>query len=646
VSANHPRQAALSVLLGVSMLLVHGARAASAPGAADGDPLNPLVVTATRTAQPEDQVVASVTVITRAEIEARQPASVEELLRGEAGVQIVNQGGLGKVSTLLLRGMNSDQVLVLIDGVRLDSATAGITAITYLPVEAIERIEIVRGPRSSLYGADALGGVIQIFTKHGNGALAPQLALSAGSHGYGQVSGGASGAADPLSYSFAGAYQTTNGYDSCVEPFNPAGFDSCGTPNQDDHFHDASFVGRLGYAPTDSSEFEAFALRARGSSDFHSSYQNREYFVQQLLGLAGHWAPADGLRLSLRGGQAKDEATDTAIGETAVLDAAGFGLPLASIFDTTKYSATAQLDYDLAPRSTLSLGGDYLRDQVDGNGGYAETSRRNTAVFGQYDGHSDSQDLNFSLRRDDNQQFGTKWTGGAGWGYHFADGLRGSVSYGTGFKVPSFNELYTPGYGVPTLKPEASRTLELGLDQRLAAGRWSLHAYETHADNLIETTPNFSAENLTRVRIRGVEGQYSTAFAQNWRFDATAGWLSAHDDSAISAFGTYPGSDLPRRPPESGRVELTRVGGAWQVTGRVNVSSHSLDRDELSGNLVRVGGYATADVLAQWQFASAWRLEGKLANLADHRYQTALYYPQDGRNLLVTLRYQPQPGGR
>ena len=118
-----------------------------------------VVVTATRTNQSIDDALSAVTIITRADIEARQATSVQELLTGEAGVQISNNGGLGKATALFLRGTDADQVLVLVDGVKLTSATLGTTAFEYLPVEEIERIEIVRGPRSSLYGSEAVGGV-------------------------------------------------------------------------------------------------------------------------------------------------------------------------------------------------------------------------------------------------------------------------------------------------------------------------------------------------------------------------------------------------------------------------------------------------------------------------------------------------------
>jgi vitamin B12 transporter len=175
-----------------------------------------IVVTATRTPEPAGDVLASVTVIDRAQIEARQATSVQELLQGEAGIEWVNDGGLGKVTTLFMRGTQSDHVLVLIDGVKIGSATVGLSAFQYIPVEQIDHIEIVRGPRSSLYGSDALGGVIQIFTRHGSGEFTPEVSVAGGTHAARQTAGSISGSSDRISFSLSGSYQSSDGFNSCT----------------------------------------------------------------------------------------------------------------------------------------------------------------------------------------------------------------------------------------------------------------------------------------------------------------------------------------------------------------------------------------------------------------------------------------------
>jgi vitamin B12 transporter len=147
------------------------------------EPLPDVVVTATRTAQSADATLASVTVITREDIERRQAQSLADVLRGTAGLTFSNSGGAGKATAVYLRGSNADHVLVLVDGIKVGSATTGTASFQDIPVAQIERIEIVRGPRASLYGSEAIGGVIQIFTRRGGGAPTPSFAAKAGSYG-------------------------------------------------------------------------------------------------------------------------------------------------------------------------------------------------------------------------------------------------------------------------------------------------------------------------------------------------------------------------------------------------------------------------------------------------------------------------------
>ena len=623
------RGRALPVFLS-SISMLASASALGDPGAQ----LESIEVTATRTPEPQGEALASVTVLDRATIEARQATSLQELLIGEAGIEIANNGGLGKQSSLFMRGTESDHVLVLVDGIPLSSATVGSTALQYLPVSEIERIEIVRGPRSSLYGSDAVGGVIQIFTRQGSGAPSPELGYSAGSHGYQQVEGGVGGGSKQVSYDVSGAYQTTNGYDSClgapyVSPSQPGGGCYTNVP-YDDRYRNASVSGRFAYRPADGAQVEVFALRASGASDFHSDYQNREYFVQQVLGATGQWSPVDALRVSVRGGQARDQATDVAVGLAVNPQS-----PVApSLFDTVRTSASLQADWRLAAGQTLTAGGDYLLDRVDSNTDYALTSRRDTGAFGEYDAEFGAQHLTLSARHDDNQQFGGKDTGGAAWGYRFAGDLRFSASYATAFKAPTFNELYYPYYGTPTLKPETSHSVELGLDQGTGWGLWSLHAYQTRITDLIETDPNtFTAQNIDRALIRGAEFQAQRRF-DGWTAGLTGTWTDPRNQSAAP----YEGNLLPRRAEYSGRLELTRQWSAGTAGARVNVSGRRYD--DLA-NTQPLGGYTTIDLLATWQISRALALEGKVANLNGRRYETALYYPQDGRNWLATLRYTP-----
>ena len=581
-----------------------------------------VVVTATRTNQSIDDALSAVTIITRADIEARQATSVQELLTGEAGVQISNNGGLGKATALFLRGTDADQVLVLVDGVKLTSATLGTTAFEYLPVEEIERIEIVRGPRSSLYGSEAVGGVIQIFTRRGHGE--PQLTASAGggSHNTENASAGFSGSTSGLSYSASSSYLGSDGYVSCRgTPVPPGGgcFTFDFTP---DGFHNASQSARIGYDFSDTSNVEVTALRAQGGTRFAGTFVNHESFVQQTAGVTGRWSPLSSLHLTIRAGQSRDEARDdlNSVPQTR--------------FDTLHSQGTLQADWQLAPQHLLTLGTDAQRDSVASSVGYAVSSRRDIGGFLEYQGGFASERFSISARHDDNEQFGGQATGSAAWSHRFAGGRRLTASFGSAFRAPTFNELYYPFFGNPALRPEHSRSAELGLDGSRADAQWSLHTFETRVKDLIAFDSSFLPANIGTAVIRGAEGQL-TARRAGSTLSFVITWLDPRNRTPGSAEA---GNLLPRRARLSSRLELGHQWASVHFTARLNAVGR---RFEDLANTQRLGGYITLDLLGSFAPAQQWSVEAKLANVSGRRYETAEFYPQDGRTGWITLRYHP-----
>ena len=581
-----------------------------------------VVVTATRTNQSIDDALSAVTIITRADIEARQATSVQELLTGEAGVQISNNGGLGKATALFLRGTDADQVLVLVDGVKLTSATLGTTAFEYLPVEEIERIEIVRGPRSSLYGSEAVGGVIQIFTRRGHGE--PQLTASAGggSHNTENASAGFSGSTSGLSYSASSSYLGSDGYVSCRgTPVPPGGgcFTFDFTP---DGFHNASQSARIGYDFSDTSNVEVTALRAQGGTRFAGTFVNHESFVQQTAGVTARWSPLSSLHLTIRAGQSRDEARDdlNSVPQTR--------------FDTLHSQGTLQADWQLAPQHLLTLGTDAQRDSVASSVGYAVSSRRDIGGFLEYQGGFASERFSISARHDDNEQFGGQATGSAAWSHRFAGGRRLTASFGSAFRAPTFNELYYPFFGNPALRPEHSRSAELGLDGSRADAQWSLHTFETRVKDLIAFDSSFLPANIGTAVIRGAEGQVIARRAASTA-SLIVTWLDPRNRTPGSAEA---GNLLPRRARLSSRLELGHQWASVHFSARLNAVGR---RFEDLANTQRLGGYITLDLLGSFAPAQQWSVEAKLANVSGRRYETAEFYPQDGRTGWITLRYHP-----
>ena len=594
----------------------------------DAKDLDGVVVTATRTPATVDAALAAVEVIDREQIDASSARSLPELLRGRAGITLVNQGGLGKLSTLFLRGTESDHTLFLIDGVRVGSPTSGLTMLQDLPLAQIERIEIVRGPRSSLYGADAIGGVIQIFTRRGAAAgTRGHARIAAGSHGLREASAGLDlrGARGGIGLDVA--HQETNGINACTGFYDPATWTGAGcfivpgTHLDRDGYRNASATLRGDLALAEGWALDARATRAEGHNDYDGDYQDNSDIVQQTVGGTLRWTPSKTVRLTLTAGRNTDDSVNR-IGRT-----------FANRYTTTRDSASLQADIDMAAGNLLTVGTDWLRDAAtvaDPWAPFAQT-RGNRAAFAQYQGAFGVQDVQLSLRRDDNDQFGGHTTGGVAWGMDLGGGWRVTASHGTAFKAPTFNELYYPGYSNPLLRPETSRSSELSLARGGDGWHVQANAYQTRVRDLVTYDAALGMPgNVEDARIRGLE-LTGTATLAEWTLRGQLGWLDARNLDSHKR--------LARRPQRSARLDLDRDVGAWGFG--VSAIAEAARWDD-TANTLRVGGYATLDTRVSWRVASAWTLQATVVNALDKRYQTSAWYPQPGREITLSLRWQPQ----
>lgn len=587
--------------------------------------LETVTVTATRTERSVEESLASVTVIDRDEIERRQAQSVQEVLRGVPGLSIANNGGLGKSTSVFLRGTESGHVLVLIDGVRAGSATIGITAFQDIPIDQIERIEIVRGPRSSLYGSEAIGGVIQIFTRKGGEGFKPYLSFGAGSHSMYKATGGVSGGNDRAWYSLNGSRLETRGFNACAgRPFSLGGGGCFTRQPDDDGYRNTSGSARAGYRFDNGLEIEGNLLHAEGENEFDGNLQNRSTFVQQMVGGRLKYSPFEFWTTSLRAGRTLDESDNFR------------DRRFSSTFDTQRVNVTWQNDFALAEGHLLTLGLDYYNDQVDSTTDYAVDSRDDKAGFAQYQLTLGGFDAVLGTRVDDNEQFGVYPTGNVALGYGFDNGIRLSASWGKAFKAPTFNELYFPGFGNPMLEPETSESWEVGISGQHWDVAWALNGYHTEIDDMIATVcgqVSCFAENLDRARILGLEAQASTRL---WGFDIAAN-LSLIDPENLSE-GANNGNRLPRRAQTMFRFDLDRSVGPVRVGTTVYGEGRRFDD---VANTQRLAGYVTVDLRASVDLYRGLSLEGRVANLLNKQYQTARFFYQDDLNFFLTVRYAP-----
>lgn len=610
------------------------AHAADAP-----ENLPSVVVTANRAPTPLDEVLAPVTVITHEDIERLQPTSVQDLLTGLPGVVMANTGGLGQQTSMFMRGTNSGHTLVLIDGVRVGTVGAGLPAYEQIPVEQIDHIEVVRGPRSTLYGSDAIGGVIQIFTRHGQAGEAPtpSVSVTGGSHGYtaGQV--GVSGGTTHGWYNASLGGQYTAGINACRIGAGEA-FKGCFTDEPD---HDAyrTYNGALsgGYRWDDGTELTGSWLRSKGTIEYDGDFQNLTRRSQQVAGGKLSFDAMADWRMSVSLGQNQDRADNYLNGADKTLDYVNYGVDKARMgyLYSRRNQAAWQNDFTLAPGQTLSAGVDYQQEKLDSDTEYLKTTRNNTGVFALYQGVFGPHEIQLSARHDHNTQFGNHNTGSAAYGFRFDNGMRITASYGTAFHAPTFNDEYYP-YGTSvSLKPEKSRTAEIGLSGTPGIWNWAVNAYQTKVDDLIGYDADFLPINVSQARLRGLEGQLG-ADVDGWHVRAYATLQQPLNRDN----GPNEDNLLARRPRRTGRVDLDKDLGAFTLGGSVYAAGYSYDD---AANTTRLGGYATADLRATWHVDSAWSVQGRVTNVADKRYETAAYYNQLGRTYYMTVRFAPAP---
>ncbi|MDR5859733.1 TonB-dependent receptor [Halomonas eurihalina] len=563
----------------------------AAPNDTDADTeqqLDPMVVTATLAPRTASQSLSSVSVIDEATLRRQDPTDITDVLRAQPGVDVSSNGSFGKNSSVYLRGAGSESTLMMIDGIRLRSATVGGPAWQFLDPRMFERVEVVRGPRSTLYGADAVGGVVQLFTPEGElGDPEPSVTLGGGSHGSRRVAASLTGGADGTRYAVSASHFGTDGAE-ITEGEGDKGYDN------------TTGFARLSHTFDGGAEVGLLALRARGNTEFVGGDTN---FVQQVAGVYGELPVTDDWRSQLTLSEARDEAeSHESFGD--------------SIFDTRTRTARWENTVAVGPHEWIA-GAEASRDEVSSTTAYDEDSRDNVAVFSQALLDFSPLTVQAGLRYDDNDAFDEEVTGNLALGYALDDHHTLRASYGTAFRAPTFNELYYPGYGNPDLDPETSETVELGLRGQFARGFWDLALYQTDIEDMIANAvfDGVSAPyNVDEARIRGVE--LSTgAEVLDWSLRAALTYTDPEDRET--------GNQLARQATKSLRFDADRELGDWTLGGSVIAQDH---RYSDADNDQRLSGYGIVNLRAGWRFAPQWSARLTLENVFDREYATARDY--------------------
>lgn len=594
----------------------------------------PLVVTSGRLAEPQAQATAATTVFERDDIERLQASSVTELLERVPGLSIVRTGGVGSQTGVFLRGTSTAQTLVLVDGQRIAAASSGTSSLEFLAPDQIERIEVVRGARSALYGSDAIGGVIQIFTRQGDGlGLKPYARLAAGSDSTYQRSLGLSGGDERTRFHLGAALDETAGIDATRDSF--------GANGDDDAYRNRSLSLNLSHRFNDDLQIGFSALDQRGQVEyddvFTGSLPTTDFLLSSISGfLDARFNEVWSSRLELGHSEDKRDSGNDQPGGTI------------SQFNTYRDAANWLNTLTLNENHQLLLGLDWYEDRAQGTTDFVEDSRWNRAAFVQhrYTGETFSTEL--GVRHDDNQQFGSENTWNAALTLPLNNANDLILSYSEGFRAPTFNDLYYPDFcfggmcfasANPDLAPERSKSYELQWRSRYSdTGSLQTSVYRTEIEDAIVLDENFIPQNVQTARINGFE-----AAVQQELF----GWQGNLSLALIDPRDRASGHTLQRRAKRTLSLDIDRrfgdvsLGAGWRaLSGRYD------DAD----NEIEMSGYGLLSLRAAWQANEELGLSLKLDNLLDKDYAEATYstpngrfgYNSAGRTALLAVTWTPQ----
>ncbi len=578
---------------------------ASANAESDAKDIEVLTVTATRSSLNIDDALTSQVVITRADIELANPVSILDLLSSVPSIDVASNGGKGQTGSIFMRGTGSDHTLVLIDGIRVSSATSGGTSFSTISPEMIERIEIVQGPRAALWGSDAIGGVIQIFTR--------QLAD-------GEFFAGASFGTDSYKKYKAGVGishgegQTT----ITVSKEQSDGFDvQEGTETDDDGYDFTSVAIRGEQKVTDAFSLEWLLSSDSGDNEYDGSYQNGSDIKNHAwLVRANYQSVINGIgnNTVFSVGQNRDSAESLKDGESK------------GLFETRRNQYSIVNNSELSDNLQLNLGVDHYQDDISKSSTpYNIEERDTTGVFVHTLYTKNAWTYEATLRHDNVEDIESENTYNLGLGYAFNGDSRIVVNHGTGFKAPTFNDLYYPWGGNDDLVSEFSKSSEIFFETTLEDINVSWNFYHSNVDNLI-VWDGSKADNIEETEINGLE------FALN--FDKLGG---THDFnmSYTDAEDKQTKKQLVRRAKEKFNYKFTTSISAADLYVEYQFVGSRLDRGD-----VELSSYQLVNLGLNYDISDNLSLSSRVTNLLDKEYQTANTYNTQERAFYVGITYQ------
>jgi vitamin B12 transporter len=573
--------------------------------------LDPVVVTATR-ALTAQSTLRDAIVITREDLESAGSLSLGELLERQAGVELRATGGPGQPQGLFIRGAGTAQTLVLVDGMRVGSATVGTTAIEHIPLELIERIEIVKGPLSSLWGSEAMGGVVQVFTR---GRDVPHLF---GSGGFGtdrdlRVATGLTTIDKGTAAVFTVGYREVDAPSATTDrvPF-------CHDPDRDPYdnvFANLRLAQRLWQG--ENVVLEAFGSRGRTSFDGCGTNDRNEQVIA--------------------GGRVTSSAQFAADWKSRLFVGTGVDeLKITGAFPDrfqTRQDQAGWINELAIPGGNVVAGYEILKQRVESDHtAFSQNERETQSIFVGATENWRGQRLEASWRRDDDDAFGQRDTGSAGYGYDLGSGYLVAATFARGFRAPTFYDLFGPTSDFyvpnPSLKPETNQSSEYSLKSTQRGYAWRITYYDNRIEDLIAYVFP-TVVNVDKARIRGVE---ASAEAVRWNIRFRASVTAQRPENEAT------GARLQGRAEQFGTFSATRTWGPWTGSATVHASGDRYDSPNEAPQS-RLGGYATLDARVAYRYAPHWTVEVAAVNLLDKRYETSIGYEGARRGVMLSVGF-------
>lgn len=584
--------------------------------------LREVVVTATREPTPQDRALADITVIDAERIRNAGAVSLAELLQTIPGLEIYQSGPAGSVSGVFIRGSKVQQTLVLVDGVRFSNPMTGMAPLELLPIGAIERIEVLRGPASALYGSGAVGGVIQITTRERRGPPAVDFSTLVGSRHTAQTRVGVSGGDSDWSYNLAVSRDTTRGFNATTPSnwrFNP----------DDDGARQSAVNAALSYRAAPSLKLGMNLFSSKLNSDYDNGQPGRTC-LDARANVASVYAQANAASRWLGEFRLSESGTDYD-------DCAGGDAPR-----TRSFTASAHNTLILQPELRALFGVEQIRDRISGQGVsygaaslFKQTERDTDSIYAGLERDIGAHQLRGIWRHDRISGAGNENSGSLGWGWRPQAGWLLRAGVGSAFRAPTFNDLFNPWWGAnPNLVPERAVSSEVALERQQDDRFAGITLFRSRIRDAIELDGDYVARNLDVARVAGVTltGRRNLGAFSLY---ATGTWQDTERESVDPMSGVRSTGPLARRARHYGNVGVSWREGPWRSGVNWRWQGARLDP-----TLERMGPYSVLDTWISRQMGGGWQVFARGLNLTDKVYETAYGYTAMPRSFFAGVRFE------